>query len=72
MIVDDLGDDVGEVILRFYAAELAGFNQRSDNGPVFAAAIGSANKAFMRFSAITRSLCPCRARVVSDLPIPLL
>jgi hypothetical protein len=37
--VDDLGDDVGQVGMRFDGAELAGLDQRGDDGPVLAAAV---------------------------------
>ena len=41
MAVDDLGDDVGEIGLRIDAAEFAGLDQRGDDGPVLAAAVGA-------------------------------
>jgi hypothetical protein len=41
MAVDDLGDHVSEVGVRVDAVELAGFNQRSDDGPMFPATIGT-------------------------------
>jgi hypothetical protein len=40
MTVDDSGDDVGQIVMRFDAAELAGLDQRGDDGPVLAAAVG--------------------------------
>lgn len=39
--VDDPGKDVGEVSLGIDSVELGGFDQRGDDGPVFAAAIGT-------------------------------
>jgi hypothetical protein len=44
MTVDDLGDDVGEVGQRFDTAELAGFDQRGDDGPMLAAAVGASEE----------------------------
>jgi hypothetical protein len=41
MAVDDLGEDVGEIGVRIDAAQLAGFDQRRDYGPVLAAAVGT-------------------------------
>ena len=41
MAVDDLGDDVGQIGLRIDVTELAGLDQRSDDGPVLAAAVGA-------------------------------
>jgi len=41
MAVDDLGNDVGEVSVRFDATELTGLNQRRDHRPVLAATIGA-------------------------------
>ena len=41
MAVDDPGDDVGEIGVRIDAAELAGLDQRRDDGPVLAAAVGA-------------------------------
>jgi len=38
---DDLCDDVGEVEVRFDARELAGLDQRGDDGPMLAAAVGA-------------------------------
>jgi len=37
--IDQLGEDVGQIGLRLDAAELAGFDQRSDAGPVLRALI---------------------------------
>lgn len=37
--IDDPGDDVGEICVRLDANELAGFDQRGDDGPVFAATV---------------------------------
>jgi hypothetical protein len=39
--VNELGDDVGEVGVGVGADELAGLNQRRDDGPVVAAAVGA-------------------------------
>jgi hypothetical protein len=39
MAVDDLGERVGEIDVRIDAVELAGFNQRGDDRPVFSAAV---------------------------------
>jgi hypothetical protein len=44
MAVDDLCDYVGEVIARFDVTELAGLDQRGDDGPVLAAAVGAGEK----------------------------
>src|SRR4051812_48387870 len=44
MAVDDLGDHVSEVGVRVDAGELAGFDQRSDDGPVFPATIGTSEQ----------------------------
>ena len=41
MAVDDLGDDVGQVAVRIDGVELAGLDQRSDDGPVLATTIGA-------------------------------
>ena len=41
MAVDDLGDDVGEIGRRIDGVELTGFDQRGDDGPVLAAAVGT-------------------------------
>jgi hypothetical protein len=41
MTVDDLCDDVGEVGVRFDAHEFAGLDQRGDDGPMLAAAVGA-------------------------------
>ena len=37
--VDDPGDDVGEVGMRFYADEFTSLDQRGDDGPVLAATV---------------------------------
>ena len=39
MAVHDLRHDVGEIVVRFDIAQLAGFDQRSNHGPVLTAAI---------------------------------
>jgi hypothetical protein len=41
MAVDDAADDVGQVVVGLHADELAGFDQGSDDGPMFGAAVGS-------------------------------
>jgi hypothetical protein len=41
MAVDDLADHVGEIGVRVDAVEFAGLNQRSDDRPMFAAAVGT-------------------------------
>ena len=41
MAVDDPGEDVGEVGLRVDAVELAGLDERGDDGPVLSAAVGA-------------------------------
>jgi hypothetical protein len=41
MAVDDLGERVGEIDVRIDAVELAGFDQRGDDSPVFSAAVGA-------------------------------
>jgi hypothetical protein len=40
MAIDDAGDDVGEVAVRFGADELARFDQRRDHGPVLSSTVG--------------------------------
>ncbi len=39
--IDDLRDDVGEVGVRFDADKFAGLDQRGDDGPMLAAAVGA-------------------------------
>ena len=41
MTVDDLCDDVGEVGVWFDTDELAGLDQRGNDGPMLAAAVGA-------------------------------
>ena len=41
MAIDDLGEDVGEVDVRVHAAEFAVLDQRCDDGPVVASAVGT-------------------------------
>ena len=41
MAVDDPGEDVGEIGVRLDPVELAGFDERGDDRPVLAAAIGA-------------------------------
>ena len=41
MAVDDPGGGVGEVGLRVDAVQLAGFDERSDDRPVFGPAVGA-------------------------------
>ena len=41
MAVDDAGDDVGEVGVRLDAVELAGLDERGDDGPMLGAAVGA-------------------------------
>ena len=47
MAVDDPGDDVGEVGLRIDAVELAGLDQRGDDRPVLAAAVGAGEESVL-------------------------
>lgn len=39
MVVDDPGQHVGEIAERFDAVQLAGFDQRRDDGPMLGAAV---------------------------------
>ena len=41
MVVDDLGDDVGQIGVWFNADEFAGLDQRRYDGPMLAAAVGA-------------------------------
>lgn len=41
MSLDDAGDDVGEVSERLDAVELAGLDERGDDGPMPGAAVGA-------------------------------
>ena len=41
MAVDDLGEHVGEIDERIDTAELAAFDERGDDRPVFSAAVGA-------------------------------
>ena len=41
MTVDDPGKDVGQIAKRIDVVEFAGFDQRSDSGPVLGAAVGA-------------------------------
>lgn len=41
MVIDDPGDDVGEVAVWLDPEQLAGFDQLSDDRPVLGAAIGA-------------------------------
>ena len=45
--VDDAGDDVGEVGVRIDADKLAGFDQRSDHGPVLGTAVGTGEESVL-------------------------
>lgn len=54
MAVDDPGDDVGEIGVRLDSAELAGFDERGDDGPVFAAAVGAGEQRVLAIE----SYCP--------------
>jgi hypothetical protein len=47
MAVDDPGDDVGEVGLRIDATELAGLDQRGDDRPVLATAVGAGEECIL-------------------------
>src|SRR5215469_5086619 len=47
MAVDDAGDDVGEVGVRIDADKLAGFDQRSDHGPVLGTAVGTGEESVL-------------------------
>ncbi|MBB2671529.1 UNVERIFIED_ORG: hypothetical protein GGE44_001080 [Rhizobium esperanzae] len=41
MAVDDLGEDVGEISLRFDVVEFAGFDERCDGRPVLGPGVGT-------------------------------
>lgn len=45
--IDDSGDDVGKIGLRFDAEKLAGLDQRGDDGPVLAATIGAGEESVL-------------------------
>jgi hypothetical protein len=41
MAVDDLGNDVGEIGVGIDAAQLAGFDERGDGGPMRSSGVGT-------------------------------
>lgn len=47
MTVDDLGEDVGEIGVRFDGVQLAGFDQRRDDRPVLGPAVGSGEQSVL-------------------------
>lgn len=47
MTFGDPGDDVGEISLGLDAAELAGFDERGDDGPVLGAAVGAGEQGIL-------------------------
>jgi hypothetical protein len=47
VIVDDPGDDVGQIDLRIDAIEFAGLDQRGDDCPMLAATIGSGEQSVL-------------------------
>ena len=51
MAGDDLGNHVGEIGLRIDGVELAGLDEGSEDGPMFATAIGASENAFFRLRA---------------------
>ena len=66
---DNAGDDVGEVSLWIDAVELAGLDERSDDGPVLAAAVGAGEeRAFLRFRAIGRMARSTTLESISTRP----
>jgi hypothetical protein len=54
MAVDDFYKGVGEIGLRIDARKFAGLDQRGEDRPVFSAAVGTRESAFLRFSAMGR------------------
>ena len=47
MVVDDLGDDIGQVGVRFNSDELAGLDQRRDDRPMLATAVGAGKESVL-------------------------
>src|SRR5258706_849808 len=47
MPVDEPGDDIGQVVLRLDTDEVAGLDQRSDDGPVLTATVGAGKESIL-------------------------
>src|SRR5262245_13322232 len=47
MTVDDASDDVGEIVVRLDEVELAGLDERGDDGPVLGTGVGSGEQGIL-------------------------
>lgn len=65
MALDDASDDVGEIAERLDAAELAGLDQRSNDGPMLGATIGAGEQG------ILASQCQGPDAALHGLPLSL-
>ena len=66
--VDELGEDVGEVGLRIGAVELAGFDERSDAGPILGAEIVAGEQRVLAIEHNAAVILPMSGRMLwSDI-----
>jgi hypothetical protein len=60
--VDDLGEDVGEIAERLDAVELAGLDQRGDDGPVLGATVGAGEQCIFPVERDRSAILPMSGR----------
>ena len=71
MAVDDFGDDVGEIGEGIDAAELARLDQRGDNRPMLAAAVGAREQSILAIERYGRMLRSTTLESISMRPSPM-
>ncbi|MGY4501291.1 hypothetical protein ACVWYH_005222 [Bradyrhizobium sp. GM24.11] len=64
--IDDLCDDVGEVGVWFDIDELAGLDQRGDDGPMLAAAVGAREECVFAVQRNYPSILPMSGRMLKS------
>ena len=67
MAVHDPGDNVSEIAERLDAVEFAGFDQRSDDGPVFGVAVGAGEERILSVESNHPSIQPISVRMLKFL-----
>ena len=73
MSIDDLGQQVGQIGVGFDAAQLTVFDQRGDDGPVVAAAVGAGEERVLAVESHSPFILPMSGRswksITNGIPI---
>jgi hypothetical protein len=65
--VDDLGDGLGEIGVRFDIGELAGLDQRGDHSPMLGTSVGTGEQSILTIEGNLAAIVPISGRMSSSI-----